>query len=86
MPSVLEAIAARIAFLHARNVYRRFVGSCEDFAGTQQRALKRVLAGMRGSNFAQDNDLVRVRSIADLRQAAPLRRFDDLRSDLSQRA
>lgn len=79
MPNLAERIAARIAFVHARSVFRRFAASCEAFAATQQHVLTRVLRGLRGGAYLRDTGLTHVRTVEALRRAAPLTRFEDLR-------
>ena len=79
MPTLLERIAARVAYWHAQGVYRRFVRTLREHDAVQQRVLRNVLGRMRGSAYARDHGLDGVRSVQDLRQAAPIVTYDDIR-------
>ncbi len=79
MATFLEHLAARVAYQHAQRVYRRFVATLGDLAGSEQRALRRALSVVRGSELARRHGLDRVRSIVDLRRALPLMTYDDYR-------
>ncbi len=79
MPSLADRIIARVAYVHALHVSRRFRRSLERIEHAQQQALRRALAVVAGSEYARRYGLDRVRSPDDLRAAAPLVRFDDIR-------
>lgn len=79
MPSLLEHAAARLAYLHARGVYARFRRSLEHPDAAQERVLRRVLAVIRTSDYARRHGLDRVRTLADLRRAAPLADYETYR-------
>lgn len=78
MPSLLDYLAKEIAGNHALWVYRRFCRALAHPLRCQQGALRRALAVTRGSAFARDHDLHRVRSLDDLRRAVPIRTYADL--------
>ena len=78
MPTLLEHVAARAAFWHAKRVYARFRETLADPAGVQQRALRNVLSCASGSDYGNRHALDRVRSLPDLKHAAPLVTYDDL--------
>ncbi|HUU98551.1 MAG TPA: GH3 auxin-responsive promoter family protein, partial [Phycisphaerae bacterium] len=79
MPTLLEGIAARIAFVHARRTYRRFLESLRRVDATQQRVLERVLSLTGGSDFGRRHGLASVHSLGELKRAVPLTRYEDLR-------
>lgn len=79
MPSLIEHIAARIAFVHASGVYGRFVRSLRRVEREQQRALERALRVVAESDFGRRHALRAVRRPADLKRALPLVRYEDLR-------
>lgn len=79
MASILEHVAARIAFAHAGRVYRRFRRTLRDVDAAQNRALGRALEVVRHSDFGRRYGLARVRCPADLRRATPLTTYEDLR-------
>jgi hypothetical protein len=79
MPTLFERVAARIAFVHARRTYRRFLESLRCVDTVQQRVLKRVLGLTRGSDFGRRHGLASVRSLSELQRAVPLTRYEDLR-------
>ncbi|MFN0136898.1 MAG: GH3 auxin-responsive promoter family protein [Phycisphaerae bacterium] len=84
MPSFFEKIAARIAFWHARGVFRAFLSDLDRPEAVQERALARVMRLVRGSEYARQCGLDRVRSIADLRSAAPIVTYDDVRPTMDR--
>lgn len=84
MAGWLDRIAARLAFVHARRVFGRFERALRDVAGSQQRALRDVLNTVGGSDFARRHGLDRVRSVDDLRQAAPIATYEDLRATIDR--
>jgi len=79
MPTLFERIAARIAFVHARRTYQRFLESLRRVDATQQRVLERVLSLTGRSGFGRRHGLASVRSLGELKRAAPLTRYEDLR-------
>ncbi len=78
MPTLFERFAARVAYWHARRVYRRFLASLEDVRAVQRRTLARVLAGLTRSDYGRDHGLAAVRDADDLRRAAPLATYEDI--------
>lgn len=79
MPTLIDRVVARIARWHAGSVYRRFLRQLADVERSQQRALQRTLAALRGGEFAARHGLAGVRNPADLRRALPLQTYEDLR-------
>jgi hypothetical protein len=77
MASLTEHLAAKIAFWHAQRVQRSFLRAIEDLAAAEQQALERALPQVHDSVFGREHALGRVRSVADLRAACPLRTYDD---------
>lgn len=84
MPSFFEKIAARIAFWHARSVFQAFTADLERPESVQEQVLTRVLRQVRGSEYARSCDLDRVKTIADLRSAAPIVTYDDVRPTMDR--
>ncbi|MBN2447409.1 MAG: GH3 auxin-responsive promoter family protein [Phycisphaerae bacterium] len=74
-----EHFAARIGFLHARRVSRRFLDCLRDTPAAQERALHRALALVTPSAFGRKHGLDRVRNRANLRAALPLATYEDFR-------
>ena len=79
MPTLLEHLAARLAYHHARHVYGRFLRTLADVSAAQQHALERALRLLQGSAFARRYGLHAVRSPSDLKHAVPLLTFEDYR-------
>ena len=79
MPTLLERIAAKFAYWHARRIYARFLNSLRNVDAVQAGVLRDVLSRMRGSDYWRRYDLGSVRSPNDLKQAAPLVTYEDLR-------
>lgn len=79
MPSLFEYLAKEIAGTHATWVYRRFRRALERPVYEQQQALRRALHVTRGSAFAHEHALHRVRNLADLRRALPIRNYEQYR-------
>ena len=79
MSTFLERSAAAFAHWHARRVYARFMKSLERVDAVQQHVLRRVLSRMAGSDYCHRYGLHRVRTAADLRRAAPLVTYEQLR-------
>ncbi len=79
MPTLLEHLAARLAYGHARRVYARFGQALQQVAAAQQRALARLLPLVRDSDFGRRFGLGRVRTPADLASAVPLLHYADYR-------
>ena len=84
MAAILDRLAARIAYWHARRVYGGFRRTLERVEATQQRALREVLATVRDSEYARRYDLQRVRTPDDLRRAAPLITYEHLRPTMER--
>jgi hypothetical protein len=79
MPTLFERIAARFAYWHASRVYARFLSTLRDVDAAQNRVLQAVLSRMAGSDYSRRYRLESVRAPADLRHAAPLVTYEDLR-------
>ena len=84
MPSFFEQIAAKVAFWHARGVFRRLQRDLGRPERVQERVLQRVLANIRGSSYSRMLGLDRVRSLADFRTAAPLATYEDMRPTMDR--
>jgi hypothetical protein len=84
MPTLLEHLAARLAYLHARRVHARFLRSLNRVREEQQRALERALALVANSDFGRRYGLRSVRRPDDLREAVPLLTYEDIRPDIEQ--
>lgn len=79
MPTLLEHLAARLAYWHARGAYTRFRRSLRAVEATQQRVLRRVLPLVADSEFGRRHGLVRVRTPTDLKRAVPLATYESYR-------
>ena len=79
MPNLIEHFAARLARLHARKVYSRFLQSLRRVEHEQQQVLQKVLALVTSSDFGRQHGLHSVRGPADLRRAVPLMTYEDMR-------
>lgn len=79
MPSIIEHVIGRAAYLHAAHVFRGFRRALRRSDESQARALRQTLQTLAGSEFARRFGLAQVRSVADLRQAVPLLTYEDLR-------
>jgi hypothetical protein len=79
MPTLSERIAAKIAAWHAGRVYARFLRSLRDVEAIQHRALRQVLSRVADSDYGRRYGLKFVRTPEDLRRAAPLVTYEDLR-------
>jgi hypothetical protein len=79
MPTLLDRTAARFAYWHAARVYKRFHRSLRNVPSVQTAVLRDVLSRMRGSAYWRRYRLGAVRSPDDLRRAAPLVTYEDLR-------
>ena len=79
MPGLLDRLAARIGLLHAERVYQRFAASVRDLPGAQQHALGRLLAGCADGDYGRQFGLAGVKTVDDLRKAAPIATYEDLR-------
>jgi hypothetical protein len=79
MPTLLEHIAARLAYGHARRVYARFGQALQHVAAAQQHVLQRLLPLVRSSDFGRRYALGRARTPDDLTRAVPLLSYDDYR-------
>lgn len=78
MPTLVERIAARLAYWHAHRVYARFLNTLRDVDAVQSRVLSRVLSRMASSDYGRRYRLGSVRSPDDLTRAAPLVTYEDL--------
>ncbi len=79
MPTLLEHLAARLAYWHARGTYARFQRALRDVETAQRRVLRRVLRVVANGEHGRRLGLGRVRTPADLRRAAPLATYEDYR-------
>lgn len=79
MATLVDQLVARVARLHARRVYVRFLRGLSRVQQMQQNAMLRALRGMRESRFSRERRLDRVQSLADLRSATPLQSYEELR-------
>jgi hypothetical protein len=79
MPTLVEQIAANVAYLHARRVYQRFLLTAQNVQREQTRALHRALHVVAGSDFARRHALASVQTPAELRQAVPLAGYESFR-------
>lgn len=79
MAGLLERIAARVAYVHATRVFRRFERDLSRLREAQEAALARALRQVRGGEFSRRSGLERVRTRDELRRALPLQRYEDLR-------
>lgn len=79
MPTWLEKTAARLGFLHAGLVYRRFQERLVRIASSQEQVLIRSLRLVADSDFGRRFQLRSVRTRADLRRAVPLQSYEDIR-------
>lgn len=79
MPNAFERFAAKLAYWHARRNYARFLSSLRDVDAVQNRVLRGVLSRMSGSDYWRRYGLGSVRTPNDLKQAAPLVTYEDLR-------
>lgn len=79
MPTMLERLAARLAYWHASGVYSRFLKTLRNVDATQQRTLRRVLTPLVRGEYGREHGLASVRTADDLRKAAPLVTYEDLR-------
>lgn len=79
MASLIDRALARIAFVHARGVYRRFLATLSRVEDVQATVLAHTLAGMAGSEFSRQHRLERIRTVDELRRAVPIRSYEDIR-------
>ncbi|MFQ5807722.1 MAG: GH3 auxin-responsive promoter family protein, partial [Phycisphaerae bacterium] len=79
MATLFERIAARLAYWHANRVYGRFLDALRNVDAVQNRVLQDVLSRMAGSDYSRRHGLGSVRSPEDLKRAAPLVTYEDLR-------
>ena len=80
MPSLLDRCAARIAYLHAQRVFGRFSRALRNVGAEQERVLLRVRRLVATGEYGQRLGLGGVRSVQELRRAAPLVTYEGLRS------
>ncbi len=79
MPTLLEHVAARLAYWHARRVYARFLHALAHVEAEQQQALHRLLPLVGDSEFGRRHGLPSVRTPMDLQHAVPLLSYEDYR-------
>lgn len=79
MPTLLEKLAARFAYLHARRVHAGFLAALDDPAAAEQRMLRRVLSLTARSEFGRQHGLRSLRAVDDLRRALPIFTYEDYR-------
>lgn len=84
MASLVDQFVARLARLHARRVYARFLHGLARVELMQQAALQRALRGMRGSRFFQQHKLGHVRTLRELQSAIPLQTYEDIRPHIDR--
>jgi len=77
MAALFDHLLAGIAWWHAQRVYARFLRALRRVDAEQQRVLQRVLRLVSDSDFGRQHSLARVRTLADLRRAVPLRKYED---------
>lgn len=80
MPTILERIAAKIAYHHARSVYARFEKALRRPAEVQAETLARVLEHLAPGEYTRRYRLDAVRKPADFRKAAPIVTYEDVRT------
>lgn len=76
MPSLLDRIAARIAYSHARSVYNRFVASAKDAVRVQQRVLLAKIRRQADSQFGRDHGLDRIGDYDSFARQVPVRSYE----------
>jgi hypothetical protein len=86
MPTLLEHLAAKVAYLHAGRVYGRFLGALGRVRAEQQRALSRALQLVSDSDFGRRHDLHAVHTLGDLKRAVPLTSYEDYRPYIDRAA
>lgn len=65
--------------MHARRTYERFLRAVRDAAASQERAFRRAQRVIAGSEFDRRYGISKLRDARDLRRAAPLHTYEDLR-------
>ncbi|RMF83108.1 MAG: auxin-responsive protein [Planctomycetota bacterium] len=84
MPSVVEQLAARIALWHAGSVYRRFRADLKRFCDAQERTWLRVRKSVADGGYARRYGLHHAGCVRDLRKAAPIVTYEDLRPTIDE--
>jgi hypothetical protein len=79
LPTLIEHIAARLAYAHARRVYRRFIHALEEPRPVQRRILQQLRDLIGQSDFGRRFGLRAVRTPGDLKRAVPLMSYEELR-------
>ncbi|MCA9244657.1 MAG: GH3 auxin-responsive promoter family protein [Phycisphaerales bacterium] len=79
MAGIFDRILARVAYIHARNVFGAFTRSLNKVDAAQGASLARALAVVRGGEWGRQRGLDRVSTMADLRRATPLQTYEDIR-------
>lgn len=82
----LDQIIARLAWLHADRVYQTFVRAIRKPGQVEARSLKSALYQVRGSEYAKQYHLDRVKNRNDLRSALPLITYEDVRAYIDREA
>jgi hypothetical protein len=77
--NLFEHLAARVARIHARGVFRRFERSLSDVQGMQRRALRNAIEMVAGSEFGRRYGLREIRTAERLRRSVPLLTYEDIR-------
>ncbi|TWT46218.1 GH3 auxin-responsive promoter [Phycisphaerae bacterium RAS1] len=77
MPTLLERLAARLAYYHAGHTYRSFVRTLRRTHAVQKSVLRAALNQLRGSDFSRHFNLDRVRTVDEFRRAVPIMTYDD---------
>lgn len=76
---LLERLAAQVGLAHARRVYAAFTKAQQNVPDTQQRVWSKLRPWLAAGAYGRSLRLAEARLSADLRKAAPLVRYDDLR-------
>lgn len=80
MPTLLDRLSARIAYHHARGVYRRFLRNAGDAVRVQDNVLAGLVRRHAPSAFGADHGFDRLRGYDDFVRRVPVRSYDDLRA------
>lgn len=84
MPSFLDRLAATAATLHAQRVFAKFRKAAGAAQAAQHAALARALRLTANGEYGHALGLRRVRTLSDLRSAAPLATYEDLRGPIER--
>lgn len=83
---LLDQIFARLAWYHADHVFQTFVRALRKPAQVEAHSLRTTMTQIRGSEFARQYRLDRVKTRDDLRKALPIQSYEDLRSYIEREA